>query len=241
MTEKDLILQLKELKEIRPRKDWVILAKSQILGPAFAEAMAGKQEERKWDLSPIFGWKLAFVPIISVFLIIGVFGFAQNTVPGDFLFSVKKITETVQVGISSDMEKPGVYLRLANKRLEELSRIAETNQVRNLGPAIEEVQKQLAEVDINVSRPDSLALKEIAEEAQKFEKNKQKVEKALGIKINTEKYENVLEKYAAYLIADLENRTLTEEDQKLLGEAKEAFETGDYSFALEKLWLLSNQ
>ena len=51
-----------------------------------------------------------------------------------------------------------------------------------------------------------------------------------------------LEKQTAeYLIADLSQRTLSEEDQALLTEAKQDFEAGDYAGTLEKIWLLSNK
>ena len=45
---------------------------------------------------------------------------------------------------------------------------------------------------------------------------------------------------AAYLIADLSQSTLTEEKQGLLNEAEQDFEAGNYSQALEKIWMLHN-
>ena len=35
MEEKELIAKIRELRQIRPNKDWVVLAKSQILGQEF--------------------------------------------------------------------------------------------------------------------------------------------------------------------------------------------------------------
>ncbi|MBI2023666.1 hypothetical protein HYT01_03855 [Candidatus Giovannonibacteria bacterium] len=229
MTEKDLIKQLKELKTVKPRKDWVLLTKRQIL-----------PEEKSASAFPIFQWKLAFVPVISVMTIIGLFGFADNTVPGDFLFPVKKATENAQVGLSTISEKSGVHLRLANRRLEELSAIAEDNKVRSLAPTIKEFQDNINEAVNGLSSTGSADLKDLVAEAQKLEENKQKVESVLGVQIGgeTDKLEKQL---AGYLIADLEKRTLQEEDQKLLTEAKEYFEQGAYTLALEKLWFLSNQ
>jgi len=229
MTEKDLIKQLKELRVIKPNQDWVLLTKRQILPEE--ESV----QHSVLRIFAVFQWKLAFAPIVSVFIVIGLLGFTQKTVPGDFLFTVKKMTEDAQVGLSSVAEKPAVHLKMANKRLEDLNKIAEANQVRSLAPAIEEIQKQLDEVDIVDMT------KEIVEETRKFEENRQKIETILGIKIDTEKYNNTLEQYTAYLIADLENRTLSEEDRGLLSEAKDAFGAGDYALALEKLWVLSNK
>lgn len=234
MTDKDLIKQLKGLKEIKPGKDWVLLTKRRI----FEQESAEKTRPLHF---PIFQWKLAFAPVISVFIVIGLFGFAENTVPGGFLFPVKKAAETAQVGLSSTAEKSEVHLRLANKRLEDLNKIAQANQVKNLSPAIEEFQNNLAEAVNGLSSSlGSLTFKELVIETQKLEKNKQKVESVLGVQIGGETQE--LEKQlAAYLLADLENRTLNEEDQKLLQEAKEAFEEGGYTLALGKLWFLSQK
>lgn len=245
MTEKQLISQLKELAEIRPRQDWVVLNKSRIL--------AEEPKTRGFSFFPLFNYKLAWAPIISVFIIIGLFGFAANTMPGDLLFSVKKMTENAQVTFSSTIEKPTASLKLANKRLEDLSRIAENNQVRNLDPAIKEFQanvaqavKDLAKLGSNVTSSDPIALKEIVAESQKLEENKEKVEAVLGTIIgDTEELTNALtiwkKQIATYLIADLSRRTLSEEDQVLLTEAKEYFESGEYGRALEKIWLLSNK
>ena len=123
-------------------------------------------------------------------------------------------------------DKPAASLKIANKRLEELSRIAEANEVRSLSPTIDEFRanvaeatKQLADLDVNMTS-------EIFREAKKLEATKQKIESVLGAVIGeTDELEstiNQLEKRTAdYLISDLENRTLSEDDQKLLDEAKE--------------------
>ena len=170
MQEKDLIRQLKELREIEPRKDWVLFTKKRIFaGEAETEPKAGLI-----SFLPLFRYKLAFAPIVSVLIIIGLFGFAQKTVPGDFLFSVKKVAETAQVTFSSEIEKPRTHLKLANKRLEELSRIADSNQVRSLEPTIKEFQlnivqatKNLEEMSVSGMSSDYANLKEIVLESKR--------------------------------------------------------------------------
>lgn len=203
-------------------------------------------------LSPFFRYKLAFVPVISVFIIIGLFGFAQQTVPGNLFFSLKQATETVQVGFSSSVEKPKLQLQFANRRLDDIGRIAGANQVENLAPAIKafqasvsEATKNLAVIEANVTSPDSSLLKELVAETQKLETNKEKIESVLGAAVgDTQELENTLmrleKQMATFLITDLESRTLSEEEQILFSEAKKDFEDGDYSRALEKIWMLSN-
>lgn len=238
MTEKDLIKQLKELKDIKPRKDWVLLTKRQLF---HSDADAVYVRRPTSNIFTVFQWKLAFAPVFSVFIIMGLFGFASNTVPGDFLFPVKKATETAQVGFSTAAEKSGVHLRLANKRLEELGVIADDNKVRSLAPTIKEFQDNITEAVNGLSSMDKEAVKELVAETQKLEENKQKVESVLGIQLGGEETDKLEKQLAGYLISDLEKRTLEEKDQALLTEAKEYFEAGDYTLALGKLWFLSNQ
>ncbi len=248
MVEKHLIRQLKELADIQPRKDWVVLTKRRI----FADEEISEAKPGLLSFFPFFRYKLALVPIISVLIIIGLFGFTQNTVPGDFLFSVKKMTEGAQVTFTSAIEKPKAHLELANKRLEELNNIAENNQVRNLDPAIKEFQanvvqatKEIMAMNVSVTTSDSMVLKDIITETQKLEENKQKVEEVLATVIgDTQDLRNAIvlleEQLVTQLIADLENQMLTEEDEELLSEAKEHYEKEDFSQALYKIWLIHN-
>ena len=250
MKQSQLVRQLKSLRELKPSDNWVSFTKERIFA---AEPEPMGLRVGLLSFFPVFRYKLALAPIISVLVLIGLFGFTQKTVPGDFLFSVKKMTENAQVTFSSDVEKPKTQLKLANRRLEELSRIAENNQVRNLDPAIKEFQsnilqatKDLAAFDINVTSSDPSAIRELVAETKKLAENKEKVEAALGAIIgDTNELDNAilqLEKQtAAYLIADLEKRTLQESDALLLSQARDDFNAGNFATSLEKIWILSNK
>lgn len=247
MTDKELIHNLKCLKKIKPRNDWVVLTKNRILNQEQSREM-----EEMASVFSLLKYKLAFAPLLSAVIVIGLFGFAQGTVPGDFFFSIKKATENVQVGFSSEIEKPKVQLQLANKRLAELTQIAESNQVGKLEPAIKEFQESLVRatqnlnnMDANVTSSDAIVLKELVEETLKLAENKEKVESVLGAEVgDTADLENalsVLEKQTAkYLIDDLASRTLTEEKQELLKQARQDYDDGLYQEALYKLWQAYN-
>ena len=235
MTEKDLIQQLKTLKQIKPKKDWVVLTKERIFS---GEPEEGPKTSFVLSL-PFFQYKMALAPIVSIFIIIGLFGFAQKTVPGDLLFSVKKITETVQIGFSSTIEKSSIQLKLTNKRLEELGKIAEANDVRNLGQAIEEFQASATEAAKNLagieSSSDSALIKEILAETQKLEENKQKIN-ALGVEIGeTKELDNALGQLVQRELWYLAERTLSDAQQAFFTQAQEAFLAGDYSQALVRI------
>jgi len=233
MTEKELIGKIRELRQIQPRKEWVSLTKTQILG----------EEESKLDsiisVFHVFFLKPAYAGLIVVFVLFGLFGISQNSLPGDLLYPIKKITEKSQAVFVSEEELPKYNLEIANKRLDELNQIAQTNQVKKLAPAISEFQAKASEAAESLAKAKKPDVEKIVAQTKKLEENKQKVEEVLATKIETEEYDNALAQIVESQIKDLEGRTLTEIQQELLAEAKELYEAGNFAQALEKIWLLS--
>jgi len=178
---------------------------------------------------------------VSVLVLLGLFISAQNSLPGDLLYSIKKITERSQAIFVSEEGKPMAQLELTNKRLEELNQIVQNNEVKKLASAISEFQANVSETAKNLAKVGKVD-KEIVDQIKKFEENKGKVEKVLATKILSEETKESLDKvWAEILIKDSEGRTLTERQELLLVGAKEDFELGNYDLALEKIWFLSNQ
>lgn len=231
MDEKALIGKIRKLRQIKPRKDWVILTKREILG-----------EERvrvSWieSLRLIFQFKPVLAGVLTIFLFFGIFVSAQNSLPGDLFYPIKKFTEKARAVFVSEVEKPKIDLELTNKRLEEISKIAEQNQVRKLAPAIEEYQKSVAEAVKNLKKESPKITKEIVQETKKIEKNKEKVE-TLGVVIDDE-LDNALSQLVKSQIEDFKNRSLTDEQKTMLNQAEADYQAGRYSDALTKIWQLS--
>ena len=236
MEEKELIGKIRGLRQIKPNRDWVSLTKSQILG-----------EEKKYTslfLFPVFKLKPVYAGLIAVLILFGLLGVSRNSLPGDPLYSIKKIIEKSQAVFVSEDEKPAFQLKLANQRLEDLTKAS----TKNLAPTINEFQANISEAAKTISKIDAttsdpIVTKKIVEEAQKLKKNKQIAETLGVVTGETEELEEALIPYykveAERQIKDLENRSLTEGQQKLLEEAKEEFEAGNYDQALEKIWILS--
>ena len=184
--------------------------------------------------------KLAFASLIIFAILAGAFTFAQNSLPGDPVYILKKITEKSRVVFVSEEEKPAFQLKLANDRLEDLTKAS----AKNLAPTISEFQasiseaaKNLAKIDATTSDP--IIMKKIVEETKKLEENRQKIE-ALGVVIGEmTELDKALSQLVEREIQDLENRTLTEEQEEVLGQTKEDFRAGNYNQALEKILLLS--
>ena len=227
LTEKQLIGKLRELGQITPRKDWVSLTKSQILG----------EETPSLTFFPYL--KPAFAGFVAVFvLFVGLYGFVKNSLPGDTLYALRKIAHEGQAVFIPEAERPAFQLKLANDRLEDLTKVS----VKNLAPTITEFQasiseaaKDLTKVDATTSDP--LVTQKIVEETKKLKENEEKV-RSLGVVIEGEEIENFDKAVVKYLIEDLEGMSLTEEKEEILKEMKELFGEGKYSQALE-LYLLN--
>jgi len=220
------------LRQIRPRKNWVVLTKKRILGEERTLPGLFSDSLRVFQ-GLFFQYRLALASLVLLFVLGGTFAFAQKSLPGEPLFVIKKMTEKTRAVFVAENERPKVQLELANKRLEDLAKIAETNDVRKLAPAIDEFQANVSEAAKNLTKAKTVG-KDIILQTQELEKNKEKIEKTLATQIGTEELENVYKDLAEQQIKDLENSSLTESQEKILEEAKEYFEAGDYSNSLIK-------
>lgn len=243
MTEKELIGKIRRLSQIKPSKDWASLTKNQILG-----------EEPKISFFPYFEllarikvlakpgsyFKPAFAGLMTIFVLFGVFSFAQNSLPGDILYSLKKIVEKGQAVFVSSDEKPVFQLKLANERLEDLVKAP----VKNLAPTISEFQANISEAAKNIS--DESDLTRILEETMLLQVKIQKIEalgivtggtEALSYALNRE----VIRREVNNLIENMENIILTEEKQGLLKEMKELVKDKKYQEAFELYLININQ
>ena len=214
MEEKDLIFKLKGLNKIAPEKKWVKTTKREILGPTF----------------PIFQ------PILvgSLLLLVAVFVFAQKSLPGEKLYAIKRLTEKGQTFFVSKEEKPKLDLELANKRLEELREIAQSNDIKKLAPAMKEVKEvsaQAAKSLKQVKKPDQ----EIVAKTKEIEKNKVLAQKILETEIETPELNDAYKILAENQIKEIEKSSLTESQAEILNQAKEFFENGDFVSAFLKV------
>jgi len=234
MVEAELIKKIQTLKQIRPSKNWVLLTKKEL----FRE-----EPDRGPSSILVFLFRPRFVFASLVFLLFlttGTLSLAQKSLPGDFLYPVKRVAERGRAIFVAKEDQPQAQLEVANKRLEELTKIAEQNQVQRLAPAINEFQSSASKVAKNLKEPKKLT-KEVVQQAKKLTENKEKVE-ALGIVVGeTEELDASLKELVEREIKDLESRSLTEDQEALLNEAKNDLVAENFTNALEKIWLLSNQ
>lgn len=238
-----LITKLTLLKEIKPRENWVVFAKTRIL--ADVRRSTSNTLSRSW-IGQVFDTisflrymgKPAYVlSLLLVFVFGGVtLQVSRNSLPGDVLFSVKSAFEKATLN----------SLELAQKRLEDLKKIAQENRVKNLSETIKEFKVSVGEASKNfsalVESEPSKALR-TGRELVQLQKDKAAIEQVLGTAIGEQESSEIqnttkilVESELTYLL----NHTLTEEQRILLREALLDYQAEDYETALEKIWEISN-
>ena len=253
MTNDNFIKKLKELKQVKPDENWVFLTKAEILNQEQAQQIQRAKlspgakltilanELSSFAKSLIFRPAFATISAIGLFFLLGTFGFAQNSLPGDLLYPVKKITERIN---------PKPQLELTEQRLKELSKITEANQVKNLAFALEEYETskikagQEVVISIKESKTEQEAViiaKKAALQLKAINDKEKEVLATLGIELEKEdqESENTEKIIVELLIKDLNSQTLTEDQQEILEQAEELMENQEYQEALVKILLLS--
>jgi len=242
LTNEKLIGQIKELKEIKPRKEWAVLLKSQILAEKGAEPITAKQTIVKPAgilevLEQVFlQRKLAYSLATIALLIIGIFGFAQYTMPGDLLFPVKKIAEQSQAAL---IGQTGLKQNVAvlNNRINDLAQVAKSGKTDNIPSAISEVSANASELAKNLKANPVKDLNELKEIAASLKT----LASVPGTDLTaTPEVEDLYQTVVKQQIDDLEKATLTEEQAEALDAIKELYEQGKYTDALEEILLINN-
>ena len=240
MIEKELIKNLKALNEIKPRKEWALLLKSQILDAEYVEQrVISKPAQKAWSILeffPSFNYQkqLAYAFATLALLAVGVFGFAQYTMPGDLLFPIKRITEQTQ--------NP---MQVAYNRSEDLVQIVKENKTQNLDSAISEFKASMVDAAKKLTQDlaqnsDNDSIKLAIAEVKKIQDNQKQLE-TLGINIGEAKdLDNVLALLVQDQIESLDEATLTDKQQEELSDIKDLYSQEKYSEALEKILLINN-
>ncbi len=260
MTDAELIQKIQKLKQVKPREEWVLLTKNKMfdIKDEVLENAAGQTTEAKAGIREIlagafriFNYRPALAATVSFVFLSVVFVSAQSSLPGDSLYSVKKITEHVRMELASQAEKPKVQLALTEKRLAELAKIADANLGKNLAPAIVEFEKTIKESARTLREMAAVDNYRVDEEIvaviEAIEEKTRNIEDTLAVQIDTSDLEESANSYyrncriaVEQQITDLESRTLTVDQENLLQEAKEHYEEGDCNQAWEIIFILSN-
>lgn len=230
MQEDQPLSQLKKLKQIKPRKDWVASTKSQILD----------QQPSESRVLRVFSFRPAVAAMVGILVLVGVFGFAQNSLPGQPLYVIKKITEKGQRIFVSQDEIPTYSLSLAEQRLNELNQISQKNLAANFSAGIKEYQeaKQKAQQDISKvvettpKKEATQIAREIAPKLEEINKKEKEVLTSVGAEPKPQKAP-AEKAIVEVLIEDAKDSSLTSDQKEDLAKVEELIEKKDYTKALE--------
>lgn len=229
MDEQALIAKIKELKNVQPSKESLDFCRGRIL----AEIAKNKENgfERSFaavviDFAQIFRYPA--VAALSVVVFLSGVGFtaakvAQNSLPGDNLYSVKIAVEKAHLGITTDnAEKARLESVMTYKRVQELSQIVRQNdgaKNENVNQALDRVEKQLATATENLPKLKEIAegenadIGKIVEAAKEIKKNTEETQKVLS-ETKQGISENISEKEAmAIKISDISEKAQETHDQ----------------------------
>ena len=244
ITQKQLIESLKQLKEIKPRKEWAILLKSQILTEkkaVIAEIKVPVEQLSSIGVMDIirsvfFQKKLVYAFAIVLFLIVGVLGFAGSIMPGDLLFPVKKIAEQSQATLTGQTGLQQNVATLSN-RINDLAQVAKDGRKDNIPSAISEINVNASQLAKNLKdNPvnDSQILKKIAISLKTLAD-------VHGADLTaTSGINDLYQALGQNEISDYQKTTLTEDQQKVLAEAEDLYAQEKYYEAFEKILLINN-
>lgn len=227
MTEQELISKLQSLKQIKPRENWVIFAKSQILNSSDTSHPAVKADyisalNNMFKMA--FSKKLAYS--VAIFLFIIAVGMFMFVLPKDPDVNIGKNSTASLVAIKDNVEE----FKVKSKTLSDL--VGHDSQGVIL--AIQEVKDVAQKLTEEIQKDPQLA-KVVA-----LEVNNNKTYLDIQGEEDLKQASNILYKTIdEQMIRDLDNATLTESQQESLQRAKALFNAGRYADTLEDILLIN--
>ena len=149
-------LSTKQAIAIKPRPEFRDRARYQ-----FDSAL--REMEIKRERRFFFGWRPQWVTTVSVVLILllgssGTVAAASNSMPDEPLYPVKLATETVRMTLTpSTLGKAELYIRLADKRVAEIVKMAAKGKPEQVEQAAQRLNEQLIAMAVLVtpSKPEA--------------------------------------------------------------------------------------
>jgi len=213
MTDKDLIKRIKGLREITPNDEWINDSRSKLM------TEIGLEEGADFMGIGFFQWlrhpqAVALATCLVVIFLGGPWlslKASQSSLPGDLLYSVKKIGEDAQLIITSRENEINLQTEFASRRLEELIKInddilsPEDIKTEKTKQAINNLRESLAKIKDNVSNVSKENMAAVSERTQRIEENlnKTKNEVSLLVRQDIEEAEKDIEDVKSKILAVL--------------------------------------
>lgn len=129
MEDKEIIEKIKELKAIKPTKEWVFWLKSNILEKGKQETLVRKPQFKLASWSFVSRYSKIMIPsLLAVFFVFS-FAYAQFTLPGNAFYPLKTLAQNVRIYLAPANQKPVIRLEVAKARLLDLMRVENHQKV----------------------------------------------------------------------------------------------------------------
>jgi len=224
MTDKELIKKIRQLKQIQPSSEWLGLTRHNLIN------QLGEEADRGLKIAGFFNWlrglELQPVALAICLLLIFMAGpwllvkAAQPSLPGEPLYSVKKISEQFQAKVASDNTKAQLQVEFAGRRLEELTKITEDSyapeeKTERVKEVVNSLKDNLAGASVYAAKVDREKAVVVAKKAKKIkeELNKTKEEASAELKNDLAEAEKSIEEINHQVLTVLtgESHEITEE------------------------------
>jgi len=193
MTDRQLIKKIKKLEKIQPSSKWLDFTRYNLVRQIDFEK---RDDARVWGF---FNWfkepQLAALVICLVLIFVGgpwlMIKASQASLPGEVLYSVKKISEEVQTTVASENTKTKLQVEFAGRRLEELSKITEDSlspeeKGEKAKEVISDFKDKLADASLHVGKISREEAVVMAKKAKKIREELEKTKEEVSLEIQTE-------------------------------------------------------
>lgn len=239
MTGEQLISRLQTLKQIKPRKDWVLLTKNEILKKETVVSQPARTDFVGL-FSNVFNYafrnKMAYSFAALLFVFVGAFGFAQyNTTPKDTLLLAENTAEQFQAALIGETSVR-TKLETLKKKSNDLA-VVKTQKDGDVLSATKELNDVAKSLTDAIAKDPSLA-KEVAMEITAD----QTLSAVFSVDDLKESSDILYKAIDEQMIEDFQKgkATLTLEQQEKMEEILELYNGGKYATAMEKILLMNN-
>jgi ABC-type antimicrobial peptide transport system permease subunit len=229
MTEQQLISKLQELKQIKPRKEWVFSVKMQLLDNQHASrkpVIAQHTGFVSQIMNSLYQRKLAYSLVTFSFVVAGVFGFMFISNNIDNAQHVSADT-AAQVAVKSSVEQ----LKVKSQNLAQAITGAKDESIPT---AVKEVQDATNQLKDSLAKTPHVA-KDVALAINNNNKAYLDVVSQPDVKKASEDLYKTIDDQ---MIKDLKSETLSDDQKRGLKAVEDLYDKGDYSDALVNILMI---
>ena len=224
MQEYQVIQKIKKLQQIKPRKDWVVFSKKQILGPESEE----KTPLFAWMFLPIRKRALVLASLFIAMALTGIFFYLNSQTPSSSILVSEDQDEAKVLSSLQGLEKNLKEIKLS---LDNLKNVKDQSQALVMAEIVKSTAKEGTRMVDNIKDSQRSLSKEVLASLNGIGNTY----KELGETANDTQIEMI-----EGLIEYLKQVSLSEEDQARLQKAEQYYNEGKYTEAMILIQRIGN-